>query len=296
MDYEKKYKEMKARVLEMGRGYVKGLDYSKPRQIAEYIDPELKESEDERIRKRIIQALHGDVLDMEETTKAIAWLNKQGEQKDIPADAVLDGNKDGLIADTIRCKREKQVEQKPAEWSEDNLPEFESYLCLMFQKFRTKGICTNGEIIDFVNEHSQKLKDILCRAWSEEDEKIYQSIMDDTVQENQLNSNQTNWLRDIKYRYFPQPKQEWSEEDEYCRHQLIVFCENCMVQDAGAKRCAHWLKSLRPQNTWKPCDEQMDALNYIVNLMASSERPTENDLYYNILKSLRQQLKKLREE
>jgi len=43
MDYEKKYKEMKARVLEMGRGYVKGLDYSNPRQIAEYIDPELKE-------------------------------------------------------------------------------------------------------------------------------------------------------------------------------------------------------------------------------------------------------------
>ena len=43
--------------------------------------PELKESEDERIRKRIIDALHGDVLDMEETTKAIAWLEKQCEQK-----------------------------------------------------------------------------------------------------------------------------------------------------------------------------------------------------------------------
>ena len=42
--------------------------------------PELKESEDERIRKRIINALHGDVLDMEETAKAIAWLEKQGEQ------------------------------------------------------------------------------------------------------------------------------------------------------------------------------------------------------------------------
>lgn len=41
-----------------------------------------------------------------------------------------------------------------------DLPEFESYLCLMLQKFRTKGMCTNGEIIDYVNEHSQKLKDI----------------------------------------------------------------------------------------------------------------------------------------
>lgn len=48
-----------------------------------------------------------------------------------------------------------------------DLPEFESYLCLMLQKFRTKGMCTNGEIIDYVNEHSQKLKDILYHAWSE---------------------------------------------------------------------------------------------------------------------------------
>ena len=47
-------------------------------KICEIIFPELKESEDEKIRKRIIQALHGDVLDMEETTKAIAWLEKQG--------------------------------------------------------------------------------------------------------------------------------------------------------------------------------------------------------------------------
>ena len=45
MNYEKKYKEMKARVLEIGRGYVKGVDFSKPRQISEYIDPELKENE-----------------------------------------------------------------------------------------------------------------------------------------------------------------------------------------------------------------------------------------------------------
>ena len=48
--------------------------------VEEVEEPEFW-SEDERIRKRIIHALHGDVLDMEETTKAIAWLEKQGEQK-----------------------------------------------------------------------------------------------------------------------------------------------------------------------------------------------------------------------
>ena len=51
---------------------------------------------------------------------------------------------------------------------------------------------------------------------------------------------------------------EWSEEDEYCRNQLIVFCENCMQQDSAAIRCANWLKSLRP--SWKPSEEQIWAL------------------------------------
>ena len=64
-------------------------------------------------------------------------------------------------------------------------------------------------------------------GYTEEDEKIYQSIMDDTVQENQLNSNQTNWLRDIKYRYFPQPKQEWSEG----MHNSKTICNNCEDKD-----------------------------------------------------------------
>lgn len=95
---------------------------------------ELKESEEERIRKSIILLIQrGGYMSPEDKTKAFAWL-------------------------------EKQKEPKPAEWSD-------------------------------------------------EDEKIYQSIMDDTVQENQLDGKQINWLEDIKYRYFPQSQQEWSEED-----------------------------------------------------------------------------------
>ena len=54
------------------------------RYVLESLFPELAEIEEVRIRKRIIQALHGDVLDMEETTKAIDWLEKQCEQKYTP--------------------------------------------------------------------------------------------------------------------------------------------------------------------------------------------------------------------
>ena len=82
---EEKYQEMKKRVLEIGRGYVKEVDYSKPRSIAEYIDPELKEgSEDEKIRTTLIDYF---IKTKEEVCietffeipidNIIAWLEKQ---------------------------------------------------------------------------------------------------------------------------------------------------------------------------------------------------------------------------
>jgi len=40
-------------------------------------------------------------------------------------------------------------------------------------------------------------------TWSKEDERIYQSIIDDTVQENQLDIKQIDWLKSIKYRVQP---------------------------------------------------------------------------------------------
>ncbi len=49
--------------------------------VIDDIVPELKESEDERIRQRIIHALHGDVLEMSEIKEAIAWLEKKCENR-----------------------------------------------------------------------------------------------------------------------------------------------------------------------------------------------------------------------
>jgi len=80
--------------------------------------------------------------------------------------------------------------------------------------------------------------------WSEEDERIYQSIMDDTVQENQLNDKQTNWLRDIKYRYFPQPKQEWSEGQMKVLDIVISLNRLCALEEAELRNLLEHLKQL----------------------------------------------------
>ena len=132
------------------------------------------------------------------------------EQRDTLLKAMADA---GYTFD-FEKKELKKIEQKSADWSADDLPEFESYLCLMFQKFRTKGVCTNGEIVDFVKEHSQKLKDTLCHVWGEEDEKqarqIERIVHNDGCSK-KLQEQIANWFKTLKDRY------TWKPSDEQVR-------------------------------------------------------------------------------
>ena len=110
-------------------------------------------------------------------------------------------------------KELKKIEKKPIE--DVDLPEFDSHLCLMFQKFRTKGICTNGEIIDYVKEHSQKLKDILVKpAWSEDDEKMLVdcfNILHRSDYPTDKVTKTVDWLKSIKDKYTWKPSDEQIE-------------------------------------------------------------------------------------
>lgn len=51
-------------------------------------------------------------------------------------------------------------------------------------------------------------------AWSEEDERIYQSIIDDTVQENQLDIKQIDWLKSIKRQCTTSVQNMWKPSKE----------------------------------------------------------------------------------
>lgn len=111
MDYEQKYKV----ALERAKQFSKHPLQEDSANIVEYIFPELVESEDEKIRREILDVFKQ--LD-EDTTicgrnydyaKWIAWLEKQGEtytKKDID-DAYIEGMA------FAKSELEKQVEQKP---------------------------------------------------------------------------------------------------------------------------------------------------------------------------------------
>lgn len=161
-------------------------------------------------------------------------------------------------------KELKKIVQKFAKFREGDSIQFKG---VGHNRYTIREVCglshyinTNGKRMDMsytdanfeVIKDSNKVK--LSPAWSEEDERIYQSIMDDTVQENQLNDEQTNWLRDIKYRYFPQPKSDWSEKDKINLEKAIWYVENPAPMVAKDSMLVEWLKSLKgkvqPNQEW----------------------------------------------
>ena len=90
-------------------------------------------------------------------------------------------------------------------------------------------------------------------------------------------------------------KPAWSKEDEEI---LQGIWDEILANKHNAKECEwktydrflSWLKSLRPQNTWKPSDNQMASITCAVRKMK------ESACYDSELVSLFNDLKKLMEE
>ena len=84
-------------------------------------------------------------------------------------------------------------------------------------------------------------------------------------------------------------KPAWNEEDEKILKEIITDVKfegyNNDMQ-ANSYKKINWLKSLKERYTWKPSDEQMDALRYVTNFDYGGYKAT--------LVSLYEQLKKLK--
>ena len=143
-------------------------------------------------------------------------------------------------------------------------------------------------------------------VWSEEDDDNMIMIEDrlsdyfDYIREDStLSKNQkkslkeeiiryVNWLKSLKDRVQPQPKQEWSEEDKNVLDDIKVAVTS--YWDADTENIIlNWLKSLRPQSQWKPSDEQIEALDFAVDCIVWEEFCVKR----KVLKELLEQLKKL---
>ena len=106
-----------------------------------------------------------------------------------------------------------------------------------------------------------------------------------------------NWiLKSLKV----QPKQKWSDVDKDILSRIIddlKFLRDTVSIDPkyavsiiDMEREITWLNSLKPQNKWKPSDEQMEALDWQV------ENTSVSSWQYKATKELMEDLKKLKED
>ena len=201
------------------------------RNDLEEMFPELKESEDERIRKALISFLKSPFVNEnitdEKVTPWISWLEKQGE----------------------------------------------------------KGTIGNE-------------REIPNSAWTEEDDNTLLDTINILRSCGRCSTDRKLWLLSLKNRVQPQPKQEWSEEDEMFVHGLIrglaakkdihghtTFSSDCI----DITETINWLKDLKDRYTWKPSDEQMKLLREVQQALLGKD-------CHNRFVNFMYELKRLREE
>ena len=128
---------------------------------------------------------------------------------------------------------------------------------------------TNGQILAWLENHEQKPD-----GWSEEDRTNLQRAVYyvDFYQTHEADTQDSeecmNWLKSLKDRIQPRPKQEWSEEDETGLTNTIIMLKegaNLHFNKKDITKAVDWLKSLRPQNRWKPSDEQIIELRRVIS-------------------------------
>ena len=240
----------------------------KGREVLETLIPELRESEDERIRKWLIKELEAkyvvdNIVNSVEADKALAWLEKQKEQKsveDVAKEAVKDKDSAikflksaGIMDENGELAEMYRSEQKPAEWSKEDDEEIQKIIVVIesvdeenHRLYPHARILHNEykEMIAFLKSLPLNLKkkneDVVkpcSNEWSKEDEKILSSIINDFRSGNVSTIGQEQWLKDLPNRFSLRPQQK----------------RNC-------KECAMFLCGECTHPHWKPGEEQMEAL------------------------------------
>lgn len=268
--------------------------------------PELAESEDEKIRKALISFLKSPFVNEnitdEKVTPWIAWLEKQGQDGKVwfyrddyvrdKKQAYQDGI-DNVLNNPQKYGLENQGEQK-------TIDEIAKEVCKNKASaaafLKSAGIINEkGELAEQYRQSEQKPIE-----WSKEDEKLYQSALWH-IKNSCGNQGKTSgeyevyhFVKSLKDRIQPQPKTEWSEKDEAHIKSIIstIECSKAQFPNSIAVVEAYnsdldWLKSLKPQNRWKPSEEQMKALYDSIpgNVMEISEREMLlNELYKDLKK------------
>ena len=283
MDYEKKYKEAlevaKRKLCFDKAGMV---DSFTPNDIYEMF-PELKESEDEKIRQELIAIYSvgargnmktGDIPDKD----IVAWLEKQGENHDDKYNIteIKSKHADGKLGEMI--KEIKSTNKAEPKFHEGD------WICDKSCTTLNKEAQPNMEIIDIQN--GMYICDKGSFPVSQQDEyelvskKIDTKLNDDSVSNELRAASFAHAKKEIKNptcpdneefelaytfeegaKWYAAQKHSWSKDDEEMLDEIIDFFENGTVKlQHDLSLYASWLKSLKgrvkTQQEWTMQDEE----------------------------------------
>ena len=226
------------------------------------------------------------------TVPELYGLEKQKEQKhpngcftcDEYKKGYEEGRRNGFTAGYNKAMKEvEQKEQKPAEVDESTKRLNDNWMKQHFDEYtEQKPVVTLGETYHVDTLGTQQViagkMPQKPAEWSEEDEEIFNNIIEKAKGGYWIEVNEICWLITRFKSLRPQPKQEWSEEDEkmlnnieYILHKDISYTPPTKPNSCTGSGNAYythqteidWLKSLRSpksSDNWKPSEEQMKAL------------------------------------
>ena len=229
--------------------YEEALERAKKGLPIDEVFPELKESEDERIRKGLLEIFNKAQFGEWGKLKIkdiIAWLEKQKEQK--PIFRVGDYVRNIKTGDKVLIEQLDIATKIYCYVSKDGVAEIHSDFPFSKQN--------EWEVIG--QQVEQKPAE-----WSEEDERTLESFLG-WLQGSMGEKTYSSWLKSLPERFSLKPKQEWSEEDKMKIVELKTFIAQCNgFNKANRQKAFNMIDALRP--SWKPSKEQIEALNAVAN-------------------------------
>ena len=195
-------------------------------------------------------------------------------------------------------KKLEKIEQKP--WSEEDKKMLE-YAINMIEWYSVVDKSKSKRVSDWLKFLKDRVQLQNLTVTDKELAQAKKEAYNDALNKIEYHSGEPTfddgWSAAIWYfkkrNMQPQPKQEWSEEDNIMIHD-IDYALRCQITYpiSRLQSMSAWILNLKnrvqPQLQWKPSDEHMDALRYVTNFDYGGYKAT--------LVSLYEQFKRLKEK
>lgn len=292
-DYKKKYDEVLAKAKEIHRNEVgKKIDM-------EWLFPELKGSNDERIRKWLIctlKSLNNSPVQIdgayEMMLPAIAWLEKQKEPKYLDTSTYELWSDEQTRRNLINFLKSLGATEIP----QASYNRYLSYLEKQGEQISSDKVEPKFKVKYAGSEYNVlEVKDIAgVTYYGIEDELNHIDYVqaENCERVGGYSIKEKGSPYPTKPAVFSEQKPAWSEEDEKMLQNILECLRHGWKKlPTDILKYESWLKSLRPQNRWKPSDEQIKAVKEAACYSSVFSEKTIDNLI-----SLSKQLNKLREE